>query len=117
MVKWGLGVGMSHMLEDDVGSYGGVGAAQRFKSCLVHRFGFERKNVTLLLDNKQTNFCTDRNILRQLKRMRKRSKPGDTLVLFFMGHGGFDGPLTGDNKSDISRYYMVCSEGTNIDGM
>lgn len=119
MVKWGLGVGMSHTLED-VGRYGGAGAARRFKSCLVRRFGFQAKNVTLLLDDKKTKVCNARNILRKFKRMRKRSKPGDTLILFFMGHGGvvnsLTDPLTDDNISDISRYYMVCSEGTSIDG-
>lgn len=49
--------------------------------------------------------------------MRKRSNPGDTLIMFFMGHGGVVNPLTDDNRSDISRYYMVCSEGTSIDGV
>lgn len=56
MVKWGLGVGMSHMLED-IEIYGGAGAARRFKSCLVRQFGFEGKHVTFYLMRKRPKFA------------------------------------------------------------
>lgn len=112
MEKWGLGVGLSYMLEDHETIYGGPGAARRLKSCLIRRFGFKDNNITLLIDEEDRSVGTARNILQELKKMKTKSKPGDKLLFFYIGHGGAHVPFT----DDISNYYMICANGTQING-
>jgi len=88
MTKSCLGIGLSYTLENQTSVPEGRVAAQRLKSCLIRQFGFKNKNITLLLDVKDPNVGTTRNILWKFKKMISKSKSGDTLLMFYIGHGG-----------------------------
>jgi len=65
------------------------GAAKRFWQGLVKYFGFEKKNVSLLLHRNNPENGTGTNILRNLDDMIAEVVPSDKALFYYCGHGGF----------------------------
>lgn len=90
-----------------------------WKEALTSRYGFPADNVTTLLDRRATKAA----ILNELQRLERTTKPGDTVLFFFSGHGtsSYDpevkldmGPATGalvpaDAKLSGSREALLDS--------
>ena len=61
---------------------------ERISQYLSEVHGFQKKNMTVLLDNGKCEEPSYANIIRALERAAKDSKPGDAVWLHYSGHGG-----------------------------
>ncbi|KAJ3708231.1 hypothetical protein LUZ61_011936 [Rhynchospora tenuis] len=68
--------------------YGCINDVRGMAETLVSRFGFDRRNVTVLTDEPGSQpMPTAGNIKRAITDMIKKAKSGDVLVFHFSGHG------------------------------
>ncbi|KAH9320356.1 hypothetical protein KI387_043952 [Taxus chinensis] len=82
---------------------GCVNDVKRMYRCLIHRFGFEEENITVLIDTEDSeSFAeikgepTGANIRRTLKTLLQTAQPGDVLFFHYSGHGTRLPAETGD---------------------
>ena len=62
----------------------------KFRDILINQFDFANENITLWLDKNNDGpgvYINSANIRFELQALINISKPGDTLVFFFSGHG------------------------------
>lgn len=65
---------------------------QVMQKVLLQQWGFKKKNLTVLLDQQGTK----KNILAEIGKLYKKSKPGDQVFIYLSGHG------TSSQDKDIS---------------
>lgn len=61
---------------------------RRMRHHLIHVEGFEKKNLLILMDDDRHVEPTKFLILDALEKLCRISKPGDSIFLYFSGHGG-----------------------------
>eukprot|EP00253_Pinus_taeda_P012973 PITA_12973 len=80
--------------------HGCVNDVMRMQNILIHRFGFAKENINLLIDTDESYAKpTGENIIRALVKMIKQAKPGDVLFFHYSGHGTLV-PLQNSTGSD-----------------
>lgn len=68
--------------------HGCVNDVMRMQGILIHRFGFAKENINLLIDTDESyTKPTGENICKALVTMIKHAKPGDVLYFHYSGHG------------------------------
>ncbi|XP_048597642.1 metacaspase-8-like [Brassica napus] len=67
---------------------GCVNDVRRMQKCLIDRYGFSNKDITVLIDTDKTSIQpTGKNIREALKKLIAEGEPGDVLVFHYSGHG------------------------------
>ena len=86
--KWALLIGINHY--EDANSIANLGAAdndaRELKKTLRSQLGFPDANITLLVSDGDKK-PTRANILEALGELADHAKPGDTVFVFYSGHG------------------------------
>lgn len=86
--KWALLIGINHY--EDVNSIASLGAAdtdaRELKKTLKSQLGFPEANITLLVSDGDKK-PTRANILEALGELGENARPGDTVFVFYSGHG------------------------------
>lgn len=68
--------------------HGCVNDVMRMQHTLIHRFGFAKRNINLLIDTDEAHTKpTGKNIRAALLAMVRRAKSGDVLLFHYSGHG------------------------------
>jgi hypothetical protein len=68
--------------------HGCVNDVMRMQDILIHRFGFAKENMNLLIDTDESfTKPTGENICMALVKMIRQAKPGDGLFFHYSGHG------------------------------
>ncbi|CAM6095285.1 unnamed protein product [Calypogeia fissa] len=81
--------------------HGCVNDVSRMYKCLVGRFGFDERDITVLVDtDKRSVQPTGVNIKKVLGRLIDESVPGDVLVMHYSGHGTQVPDESGDADGD-----------------
>merc|ERR1711983_209155 len=94
---------------------GCVDDAKKVNYFLKDNFGFEDKNITLLLDDGSTTKPTKFNILYALKKMASDSKDGDVCFVYYSGHGTWVKDKSGDEKDGFDEALCACDDEYIID--
>ena len=71
--------------------------------------GFQKENITLMLDDKKNTKPTRKNITDAFKNLAKVSEPGDVVFIHFSGHGGKIRDFDGDEGMLQDVTFCVCS--------
>ncbi|KAJ6853324.1 metacaspase-4-like [Iris pallida] len=67
---------------------GCVNDVQRVRRCLVELFGFDERDIEVLIDTDGSyTQPTGANICQSIERLVRRAKPGDSLFIHYSGHG------------------------------
>ncbi|KAJ6853323.1 metacaspase-4-like [Iris pallida] len=67
---------------------GCVNDVQRVRRCLVELFGFDERDIEVLIDTDGSyTQPTGANICQSVERLVRRAKPGDSLFIHYSGHG------------------------------
>lgn len=67
---------------------GCVNDVRRMQKCLIDRYGFSNKDITVLIDTDKSSIQpTGKNIREALKKLIAEGEPGDVLVFHYSGHG------------------------------
>ena len=105
LITTGICRSANHALLIGVHDYPGVPPAQRLEGPpndvaalknILQKYGFQKRNIETLVREK----ATKRAIMTQLNALKKKTKPGDTVFLFFSGHGS--SPFDEDFKEDTN---------------
>ncbi|XP_010497832.1 PREDICTED: metacaspase-8-like [Camelina sativa] len=86
---------------------GCVNDVRRMQKCLIERYGFSKKDITILIDtDKSCIQPTGKNIRHHLEELIDFGKSGDFLVFHYSGHGTRLPPP--DDESGDSTGYDEC---------
>lgn len=67
---------------------GCVNDVRRMQKCLIDRYGFSNKDITVLIDTDKSSIQpTGKNIREALKKLIAEGEPDDVLVFHYSGHG------------------------------
>ncbi|HEX5707893.1 MAG TPA: caspase family protein [Pyrinomonadaceae bacterium] len=91
--KYGLFVGINAYTGGTDPLYGCVNDANDLQRAMINRYGFSRRDTSLLTDARATR----RNILNAIKLYQARATAGDLFVFTYSGHG----TLFPDSYSDV----------------
>eukprot|EP01018_Ginkgo_biloba_P039147 Gb_08840 [translate_table: standard] len=81
--------------------HGCVNDVLRMRRTLIHRFGFPKTNIDLLIDtNAEYAQPTGQNIRQALINTVHKSKPGDVVFFHYSGHGTFIPAKNGHRRGD-----------------
>ncbi|KAK9705541.1 hypothetical protein RND81_07G064800 [Saponaria officinalis] len=76
---------------------GCINDVKRMHKCLLDRYGFDERNITVLIDTDRSyTQPTGRNIRRALDELVRSAEPGDELFVHYSGHGTRLPAETGD---------------------
>ncbi|KAL9242163.1 hypothetical protein vseg_016189 [Gypsophila vaccaria] len=76
---------------------GCINDVKRMHKCLLQTYGFEERNITVLIDTDRSyTQPTGRNIRRALQELVRAAEPGDELFVHYSGHGTRLPAETGD---------------------
>jgi len=98
--KKALQIGINYV-NKQLGKGGVVGCHEDIEimqDLLTSRYGFSEENMTVLKDEEGCTMPTRRNIERAIKKFVSTSRPGDSLVFQYSGHGGQVKDHSGDEK-------------------
>lgn len=88
--KHALLIGISQYREQGTPSLSGpVNDVRSLREVLVRRWGFPENNVVSLIDRQ----ATGAGIRAELRRLETRTQPGDTVLLYYSGHGTSKGSM------------------------
>jgi metacaspase-1 len=107
MAKKALCVGINDYPFENNDLNGCVNDAKAWADLLVDHYGFDRNDVTLLLDSQ----ATKKNILAALDKLVNGAQPGDLLVFTNSSHGTYVADKDGDEKKyDEAMCPVDCSK-------
>ncbi|KZT07071.1 peptidase C14 [Laetiporus sulphureus 93-53] len=87
--KKALLIGINY--EGNTQLYGPQQDAKSFADLLIQHFGYDAKNVVIMLDRQDEDkqmVPTEANVLRELNNLVQDARPGDHFVFYYAGHGG-----------------------------
>jgi len=73
--------------------------AKDMLNTLIEIYGFERKNILLLISDYKTNNATREHIVNAIEWLSSNEKAGDEVVFFYSGHGARGKANDGDKES------------------
>lgn len=114
MSKKALLVGCNYVAPDgSMDFYGSVNDAFNIANLLVGSFGYQRKNIRLLLDhNAKFERPNEANVKKWCNWLIKDAKPGDNLVFGYFGHGGQTYDIeNGDEKDKLDEVMCLVDDG------
>jgi hypothetical protein len=83
---------------------GALNDVEVMRDLIVHRYGFDPANVTVLTDNQATR----EGILQALNSLASRAGPSDTVYIHYSGHGSQVEDLSGDEEDGLDE--TICPQ-------
>lgn len=84
----------------------------RMHNCLIHRYGFLDKDITVLIDTDHSyTQPTGKNIRSAMSTLVRSAKPGDVLFVHYSGHGT---RLLAETEEDDDTGYDECIVPTDM---